>query len=38
MNDEALKAILITAVGSALGALFYHFLVLPMAQKHLNNG
>lgn len=38
MSEEALKAILITAAGSALGALVYHFFVLPMAQKHLNNG
>lgn len=38
MNDEALKAILIAAVGSALGALAYQFFILPMAQKYFNNG
>lgn len=36
MNEAAVKAILITAVGSALGALAYHFVIYPWAIKNLN--
>jgi len=37
MNDDAVKAIILTAVGSALGAVLYHFFVYPLAAKHLSN-
>lgn len=37
MDEQAVKAILVTAVGSALGAAFYTFIVLPWAQKFFSN-
>lgn len=37
MNEQAVKAILITAVGGALASLLYHFVIYPWALKNLNN-